>query len=91
VANVGIPDNPSAVSMRTFPNPAHDQLNIALTGAAPGPESLRVLDALGRVVLSEKVDINGATWWYALPVAKLDAGNYTLLLGDRVARFNVMP
>ncbi|MEO8733574.1 MAG: PKD domain-containing protein, partial [Flavobacteriales bacterium] len=62
VANVGIPENLSAVSMRTFPNPAHDQLNIALTGAAPGPETLRVLDALGRVVLSEKVAINGATW-----------------------------
>ena len=49
------------------------------------------LDAVGREVLREQVKISGGTWWYALAVGKFAAGNYTLVVGAHVAKFNVLP
>jgi photosystem II stability/assembly factor-like uncharacterized protein len=90
-ATIGIAENPLPMEMRTFPNPAREVLNISLSGAKPGPAELRVLDAVGREVLREQVKISGGTWWYALAVGKFAAGNYTLVVGAHVAKFNVLP
>lgn len=90
-ATVSMAEIPVSLEMRTFPNPAREVLNISISGAKPGPGQLRVLDAVGREVLREQVEIGGGTWWHALPVGTLRAGNYTLQIGGRAARFNVLP
>lgn len=66
-------------TLRVFPDPATDELNIPATGLAAGT-ILRIMDASGRLVRTERLGMTGAI--RPLDVAGLAPGLYTLQIGS---------
>lgn len=62
------------VESTIFPNPATDNLNI--TSSLQGAATVRVFDALGRVVLQNNVSLSNAT--FTQSVSSLESGMYTI-------------
>ncbi len=72
--------NPTAVTeldnveLRLFPNPATDKLNI--TSSLQGAATVRVFDALGRIVLENNVSLSQAA--FTQNISSLENGIYTI-------------
>ncbi|NEN23264.1 T9SS type A sorting domain-containing protein [Cryomorpha ignava] len=81
--------NPDAVTeldkveSNLFPNPATDNVNI--TSSLQGAATVRVFDAIGRVVLENTVNLSQAT--FTQNISTLDNGIYTIQISttDKVA------
>src|SRR5690606_16762114 len=85
----GVNCNPDAVTeletveSSVFPNPATDYLNI--TSSLQGAATVRVFDAIGRVVLENNVNLSQAT--YTQTISSLENGIYIIQIStaDKVA------
>jgi len=67
-------------TVRLWPHPARDAVQIELAGWAPGEARVRIVDALGRVVYAQEIEVgpnatpfripslNGAAGWYLMHV-----------------------
>lgn len=85
----GVNCNPDAVTelekveSSLFPNPATDNLNI--TSSLQGAATVRVYDAIGRVVLANNVNLSQAT--FTQNISSLENGIYTIQISttDKVA------
>jgi sugar lactone lactonase YvrE len=65
------------------PNPCHDQCRLKLTGAIHEPVLLKLFDAGGQVVYNEHIMVESAGDHHALPVGRLDAGVYCLVISGQ--------
>jgi hypothetical protein len=63
-----------------FPNPARDLVHIQLQ-TAPGPVTIRVMDASGREVLQRKLTSVGGSLSTSMDIRKLSPGIYYILAG----------
>jgi hypothetical protein len=69
-----------------FPNPATGSSTLCIDAPAPATYELLLIDALGRMVRRESLQVSGATQ-YAISTTALAPGAYTVVLtsGDRHA------
>jgi len=83
-----VPSDASATELELSlrPIPAHDQLTVGVTSAAPHAITLEIIDLLGRRMLTRDVERTGATTTVTLPTASLAPGRYLLLArtGERM-------
>jgi len=79
---VGIDDNPGVVlnsSIRIYPNPANDMVNISFTLPSVSTATLNILDLSGKLVKAVKLGrLKTGTNEYSLNTRDLGAGNYLL-------------
>jgi photosystem II stability/assembly factor-like uncharacterized protein len=73
-------DSPQSSGITIYPNPADTRLNLQVENGLIG-ESLRIYDALGRVVSEEVV----TGWSQQLDVSGLPSGHYYIQIGKRPA------
>jgi hypothetical protein len=79
----GIADAPAISEMRTWPNPATDELNVGLSSAMKGLVELRVMDLSGRMVLNEPRALSTGSNTLRVAIGQLEPGVYLLHVGDR--------
>ncbi|MFZ1730442.1 MAG: T9SS type A sorting domain-containing protein [Bacteroidota bacterium] len=74
------PTLPAALELAFSPNPAHDRLEVALSGMSVTTAALRVTDLLGRVVIERTLDASAANGQArsTLDVSRLQPGMYFL-------------
>lgn len=77
-------------SLKTFPNPVVDVLNIS--GEAEGTATLELVDAAGRVVYSSSVTTNDNVLEKSIDMAGFAAGSYVLkvVLNNEVKTFKIV-
>ncbi len=81
----------AAQSLRAFPNPANDQLNvIAQMNVAQKDAIIELFDVLGRKVLSQNAAIEIGENQYNLNVANLTNGIYLLRIGEQQLKVQIM-
>lgn len=78
----GITDAVLAEGIATWPNPATDELNIALTNALSGAADVTVLDLEGRLVLAERHILANGRNQLRLPTTTLSPGMYVVRIGN---------
>jgi hypothetical protein len=79
----GIEELPSLNSLSTYPNPAQDELIIELDVKALNDFQVRLIDALGSIVVFEEFDHQGTGLLrIAMDIRHLAAGTYELQLSD---------
>ncbi|MCC6937804.1 MAG: T9SS type A sorting domain-containing protein [Flavobacteriales bacterium] len=83
--HVGIAEQAADASFTLFPNPATDQVTIQLASITNGSEVVRILDAQGRVVHSERINTRAV-----IDVSAFDAGIYFLQVGGGSKRFVIV-
>lgn len=71
-----------AVDLRVSPVPAVDQLDLRIGGAAPGRYELSLVDALGRPLHRETIDLYAGEQTKTLNLSALPAGHYFVRLSD---------
>ena len=70
-----------------FPNPVVDVLNLNFKGLKPGTYSITMVDAAGRLVLSEIAVVNENNEKVTLKVSEFASGNYYLnIAGESTGR-----
>ncbi len=78
----GITDAVLAEGIATWPNPATNELNIALTNALSGAADVTVLDLEGRLVLAERHMLANGRNQLRLPTTTLSPGMYVVRIGN---------
>lgn len=82
-------------SVRVFPNPVQEVLNLELTDLEDGPVSIQVLTLTGAVVLNEELSVSGGVWAHSLESADWVPGVYLIEIrqGDfqSTVKVNKMP
>jgi len=71
---------PDGGSMRVFPNPATDQVTVAVNSTAAGGASLTIANALGQSLFVIPVTLHSGVNTITLPVDRLATGTYFLIL-----------
>lgn len=66
----------NAVSI--FPNPVKDKLGINITAVKAEKVTLRIMDAFGRVVITQPLQLTGGNQSLSVSTGKLSAGVYTV-------------
>lgn len=79
----GIADVPAVSDIKAWPNPAVDELNIAVTSALKGVVDVLVTDLSGRTILSEPRALNTGSNTLHLATNTLEPGMYVLRVGDK--------
>jgi photosystem II stability/assembly factor-like uncharacterized protein len=72
--------------LRVFPNPFVDQIEMTFTNVVEEPMEVRIIDAVGRIVQEQTVDVQGV--YTNITTGRLPAGTYTLQyrIGEREAQ-----
>ncbi|MBL0128846.1 MAG: T9SS type A sorting domain-containing protein [Flavobacteriales bacterium] len=83
--HVGIAEQAADASFTLFPNPATDQVTIQLASITNGSEVVRILDAQGRLVRTERINTRAV-----IDVSAFDAGIYFLQVGGASKRFVIV-
>ncbi|MDG1331559.1 MAG: Omp28-related outer membrane protein [Crocinitomicaceae bacterium] len=83
---VGLNENPAAISMNVYPNPATDNVNVAFEAA--GDYTITITDMSGRVVSTNAYSNLSGAQNIALPVADLMSGNYLVSVATQGASYN---
>lgn len=89
VIDVGIP-NFSGINIKTFPNPAHDQLFIQMSELSNERLSFRIFDLQGRLVLASSETFSGVAITKSFDIAALKAGSYILEIASQSYRTNIV-
>jgi hypothetical protein len=74
-------------SIKIFPNPAKDNINIALK-ASNGNYTISVTDMLGRAVLEKSYEGLFGNQTLQLPISELNPGHYVMLINDGNASYS---
>lgn len=74
-------------NMTVWPNPATDVLNIALNGDMTGTADVTITDLNGRVVMSERHNLNLGRGQFSMNTAQLVDGIYMVRIGGTSQRF----
>ncbi|MEY3398586.1 MAG: hypothetical protein RL220_1180, partial [Bacteroidota bacterium] len=82
----GVDENPVITSeISTYPNPAENQLNIALAHVQPGMYTIELINALGQVVESSAINHQSEDSRYIIDVSTLSSGMYELrVIGEDI-------
>ncbi len=72
----------SETGIATWPNPATDELNVALAGDLKGLVTITITDLDGRVVKSEQRSLGGDRNQLRIATGDLNAGMYLLRIGN---------
>ncbi|MCC7502398.1 MAG: T9SS type A sorting domain-containing protein, partial [Flavobacteriales bacterium] len=78
----GVTDAVLAEGIATWPNPATDELNIALTNALSGTADVTVMDLEGRMVMAERHMLANGRNQLLLRTATLSPGMYVVRIGN---------
>lgn len=83
--------NPSAISaLHIYPNPAGNELTIALQNTTPGNVSVQLYTMLGRLLWEGTVWMNAGYGVYTVDVSTVANGLYALRVGNAVTRIEVL-
>lgn len=69
-------------SIATWPNPATDELNVAVVSGMRGAVTVTITDLKGRVVSSERASLNADRSQLRIATGSLNAGMYLLRISD---------
>jgi hypothetical protein len=69
----------AAIEARVFPNPASDFVNVNISSAAVGTQTVRLFNQGGQLLVEKKVD-NGSGTIVSLPVTNYPQGNYVIIV-----------
>jgi hypothetical protein len=83
---LGLNENPQAINMNVYPNPATDNVNVAFEAA--GDYTITITDMSGRVVSTNVYTSLSGAQNIALPVADLMSGNYMISVANDAASYN---
>jgi hypothetical protein len=78
----GLDDNDNAQPITVYPNPAHKDLNITLVSRAPETVEIRLMNALGKLMANEVVQVNGKTTT-TINVSRMPEGMYFLSINGK--------
>src|SRR5690606_37136120 len=77
---VGIEEERTVNVLSVYPNPANDFINIALHAEMPNNVMVNIIDAAGRVVMSQNINTTQGISESRISTAQLNAGIYTVQL-----------
>ncbi|HTA83895.1 MAG TPA: T9SS type A sorting domain-containing protein [Bacteroidia bacterium] len=86
----GIQQYTNPQSIKVYPVPARDQINVSIIGNSFTPEYIGVYDVTGRLLVSVKAEANKSL--YTINVSQLTEGTYFIKLsgnGEKVAKFTI--
>ena len=63
--------------LKVFPNPVREQINISMNTDYDGEYTISIIDILGKVVRTEKIELLGGI---SLNAQGLESGHYSLIL-----------
>lgn len=66
-----------------YPNPVRDVLSISFAGMNEGRYTVRLCDALGKIILETGTEISATNHQLAIKVNEVAAGNYFLTISGR--------
>lgn len=72
----------NSISMKIFPNPTTDFLQIEIPSIQRGNIGLQILDVAGKVILKQTVTAGGTALSTSMNVTSLTKGNYMLLINS---------
>lgn len=78
--NVGVPNINAQDGIHVYPNPVQDVMNLNVLADGKTNLLLVLLDATGRKVFEELIQISGGTNVHTVDLTQLDAGTYVLSL-----------
>jgi PKD repeat protein len=78
----GVDVTPSTQPVQVYPNPASKELNVVLTCKNPDVVEVRLMNAVGKVVVSDMVQVNGKAV-SNLNVSRLPEGMYFLSISGK--------
>lgn len=78
----GIEELLAETSLRVFPNPVQDQLNVQWTGKAKGPAKVKITDVNGKLLLLQTYEIREGESLLSFDVSNLNSGLYFLNVTD---------
>ena len=73
----GVESNAATLPVTVYPNPASKELNVVITTKNPDLVEVRLMNAIGKVVANDNVQVNGRTI-STLNVSRLPEGMYFL-------------
>jgi hypothetical protein len=74
-------------SIRAFPNPASEEVQIQLSQPVPAGTMIQIFDLTGRLILSQSVQENSSL--IDIPLQGIPSGQYLLILEDQTRRLSV--
>lgn len=77
---VAVPGSKPAERLSVFPNPAAQQVSLAVSTKQAGSGQLTIYSSTGAVVHRQTVRLTGSTVFVSVPVAALSKGNYQVRL-----------
>lgn len=80
--STAIPPNNNPVSVKLYPNPVQDILNINIMDSAAGKYQFVLYDMLGRILSTQSVDVSSGSLSTYMPFANLARGVYILKIID---------
>lgn len=86
VSHVALQSMPGSVSIRVYPNPAADILNVQSDNAANGNYSIQVFDITGRSFASQLVDVTSSSLNTTINTSTLATGRYFVVIEKDNAR-----
>ncbi len=77
-------------SIRLFPNPAINTVNIGFNASEAGKDELQVYDATGRMILSQSLVIKKGSNFIPISINSLSQGSYTIRLATNGLNLSFM-
>ena len=74
--------NPKDYEIVVYPNPANEILNIDYTSTQTNVVTIGIVDAMGRIVLTEQKTVSPGKNMLQAEIHKLAKGNYTLFINS---------
>lgn len=65
-----------------FPNPVKDELKINFSGLEPGKYSIRLTDALGKLIYNSDETVNENSKYHIIKLNEVAAANYFLIISN---------
>ncbi len=83
VVAVALGNSVAKASVNIYPNPVQSTLFAQVTVTKAGAAQLKVVDAQGKIVATQKTQLAVGTTSISIPAAQLSAGSYTLEIRNR--------
>ncbi len=81
-------------TLKLYPVPAHDHLNLAIQSKEAGSVSLRIMDLSGRVIMAKELQLDGTSQHFSIAVHGLISGTYLCQInsefGTRTEKITVL-
>lgn len=79
----GVEGEPYGASLKVFPNPVHDQINIEASEIQNGALHVSVFDQTGRVVFAKEIQVTDSRLQESIDMQSMPVGMYIISLTDQ--------